>query len=629
DYYFVHFCIERNQVPRLSLEFRLSIRYFRLGAYKGDHVSYETKLDTSHPKNSCIPIDFPLPLDGPSSENDKIQLFRFIGSIPRWEGYVLLFIVVSNIEYKRADANLELFLDEWNNIRQEVQSLYGGGGASPFQYAHCVKIMESYKAYREDDKVDEIGLLIESMSNDLKYHSITSLPNLIDHLKNLTSFQRQLLRSMCISRVRSFSEYAIYVSRWKDKSNAEKIAHYEKQEKEKIEILEFKNQQQIDEIEALRADKEEQGRKLDSLESENKELTNEIKTLKANKEKAEQALKEKIELEKKILECISAKDRDAIKKHNTFQSERPHNKKFNGKQEVASAFHKEGERLKLEVAKCHAVWGCVANLEWCDEDPTNPAQLTREIEKLQRDLANLTMIKGKEVKIHQDAVSELFERYKCKTSTSDKTMKCVLSAVLQRHTLELIIQHSEKYLNCSNGLNGIMDIPEERLELGVKSRVNDLCNLMKRFCESTSGGDELSRVPPIRLRQQVYAILSNRVFASQNHPFIQEIVRDLLTSMDKFRTIESKERKEKFNSKAASLVQQVINIFCFRLNTQEPVPAFKFYESGRQIDARVMEGVWNGSPENFEIEVCAFPVVTVMKEDGDERILTKARVLVR
>ncbi|CAG8786704.1 18014_t:CDS:1, partial [Acaulospora morrowiae] len=149
--------------------------------------------DTSYLKSSNRPFEFPPPFSGTSSENDKIQLFRFIGSIPRWEGYPLLFIVVSNIDYKKPDADIESFLDDWNNIRQEVQSLNGGGGASPLQYAHCIKIMDNYKTYRKDDNVDEINQLIENMSCDLKYHSITSLPNLIDHLSSLTSFQRKLL----------------------------------------------------------------------------------------------------------------------------------------------------------------------------------------------------------------------------------------------------------------------------------------------------------------------------------------------------------------------------------------------------------------------------------------------------
>ncbi|CAG8687524.1 17472_t:CDS:1 [Acaulospora morrowiae] len=428
---------------------------------------------------------------------------------------------------------------------------------------------------------------------------------------------------MCISRVRSFSEYAIYVSRWKDKSNAEKIAHYERQEKEKI-----------DEVMILKMNKEELERKLDGLESKNQELIDEIRILKANKEKTEQALKEKFEFEKKIYECIGAKDRDTPKKHNICQSDRSYNKRLNGKQEITMALHRESERLKLEAAKCQMAFGGVANFGWCDEEPNNLGQLIKDIEKLQRDLSSFTVIKGNDVKIHQDAVSELFERYKCKTSINDKTMKHVLSATLQRHILEIIAQRSEKYLHYSNvsknKLDTLTDIPDERLEVGIKLRANDLCNLLERFCESTSSGDEDHlRVSPVKLRQQIYAILCDRGFTSQNHPFIQEVVRDLLTSMDKYRTIESKERNEKLASKAASLVQQVLNVFYFKLNTQDPVPLFKFYESGRKVDTKAMEGIWNGDPGNFEVEICAFPVVAVIKDDEEKNVLTKARVLVR
>ncbi|CAG8519756.1 9076_t:CDS:1 [Cetraspora pellucida] len=291
---------------------------------------------------------------------------------------------------------------------------------------------------------------------------------------------------------------------------------------------------------------------------------------------------------------------------------------------IISKLLEENKRLKLEAAKHQAALGNVVNFKWDDNDPNNSMQLVKDIEKLQRDLQSFTGVKGTNIQINQLAVSELFNRYECSTKFDDKAMKVVLSAVLQRHILEHILELSDNFRRRIS--DNTIFLSDDQLEAGIDSRAQALFPLISRFSAFNPGNDEHTRVLPIKLRQHIYAALSNRGFDNQNHQLVQEILESLIKEMNQYRTIESKD-KSKLASKATSIIKQVLKIFCFRLETQEPTPEVKFYKVGDPIDVEVMDGNWQGDAKDLEVEICSFPAILLI--DSEKRIMTKAQVMTR
>ncbi|CAG8585331.1 3588_t:CDS:1 [Funneliformis mosseae] len=277
----------------------------------------------------------------------------------------------------------------------------------------------------------------------------------------------------------------------------------------------------------------------------------------------------------------------------------------------------EIDKLKNENIKLRAALGEVINVEWHDDNENNSSQLVKEIESLNRNLNKITGVKRKVKEIKMDAVRDLFSSFNCTTSVESKQMKLVLSAVLQQHLIKFILKSANDYLSQSL----TTDVNDDKLEVAIISRTDDLVNLTTRFEKARDGADEHSRLLPAKLRQHIYAALGNRGFS--NHPFITQLAKDVMDEMNKYRVLESEEKTKK---EVTAIVIQVLRILLFRLKTQEPVPTIEFYHSGKDIDPCFMEGMWEGHYEDYEIEICYFPAII---EQSDERAYTKAQVIAR
>jgi len=297
---------------------------------------------------------------------------------------------------------------------------------------------------------------------------------------------------------------------------------------------------------------------------------------------------------------------------------------------IESSTENEIEKLKQENIKLRAALGDIMNLEWHDDDENNSMQLVKEIENLNRNLNKITGVKRNVKEIRTEAVANLFSSFNCTTSADSKQMKLVLSAALQQHLINFILKSADVYF--SQALKDISEvqgndfttcITEDKLEAVILSRTNDLIKLTTRFEETHTGTDEHSRILPVRLRQQIYAALGHRGFSNPDHPFITQLSKNLMDEMDRYRILESEERIEK---EIISIVFQVLRIFYFRLETQDPIPSIEFYKSSKDIDPVFMEGMWEGYYEDYEVEICSFPAIFIK---SDERVYTKAQVIAR
>ncbi|CAG8471393.1 13541_t:CDS:2 [Gigaspora rosea] len=277
--------------------------------------------------------------------------------------------------------------------------------------------------------------------------------------------------------------------------------------------------------------------------------------------------------------------------------------------------HQEVERLRDEAANHQVKLGNAMNFSWKDDDPNHPCQLMKEIEFLQRELSAFTNVKGSpkisQIKINIQAANELFKKYKCSITYDGPQMKSILGAVLQRHIFEFIYREISNYFDDQHGYSfcEITNLPNDLLEVGIIKKTKDLINLTNRFSKVNRGNDEYTNILPIKIRQQIYAALSNRGFANRDHPLIQKIVKDLLELMDKYRTIESNQKKTQLPSEAKDLVYRIMKLFHFRMYTQELPPKVLFYESGDIFDIEIMDEIISslGDSEECDIEICAFP----------------------
>ncbi|RGB33342.1 hypothetical protein C1646_704619 [Rhizophagus diaphanus] len=311
----------------------------------------------------------------------------------------------------------------------------------------------------------------------------------------------------------------------------------------------------------------------------------------------------------------------------------------NKKSEV-DKLQQEIDALRQEAAKHQAALGVIMNVGWRDDDSNNSMQLTKDIEKLQKDLADFTRVKRGGIKINNDAVRTLFQNLKCKTLVENKTnAKLVLSAALQRKLINHTLNHMDDYFKrTSNDLPDKVDlITDDKLEAAIFSKTNQLIELTERFTKVNTGTDAHTKILPIKIRQHIYAALGERGFVDSNHPLIKKLVEENLNGMNKHRTIDDDEKNKKINSEAAIIIRQILHYFYFRLQTQEPKPSIKFYESGEEFDHSVMESVGQikndeeEDNEELEVEICSFPAIALLENLDEEkrRVFTKAQVIVR
>jgi hypothetical protein len=298
----------------------------------------------------------------------------------------------------------------------------------------------------------------------------------------------------------------------------------------------------------------------------------------------------------------------------------------------------EIKMLRQEAAKHQAALGGIMNVGWRDNDSNNSMQLTKDIEKLQKDLSNFTRVKRGGIVINYDAVRALLQNHKCKAQVENKTnAKLILSAALQQKIIRYTLKHTDDYFKQT--LNELPDkvdfIPDDKLEAAIFCKTNQLIELTERFTEVNTGTDVHTQLLPIKIRQHIYAALGQRSFIDSNHPLIKYLVDMILSGMNEYRTIDDEEKNKKINTEADTIIRQILHLFYFRLHTQEPKPSIKFYESGDEFDPGVMEIVGqikkdDDEEEELEVEICSFPAVALLKySDEERRVFTKAQVIVR
>ncbi|CAG8579776.1 37_t:CDS:2 [Cetraspora pellucida] len=176
----------------------------------------------------------------------------------------------------------------------------------------------------------------------------------------------------------------------------------------------------------------------------------------------------------------------------------------------------------------------------------------------------------------------------------------------------------------------IIEVDDNNLEAEIATCMKVLCDLVNQLSESRKGTDDITKVTPINIRQQVYAVLGTRGFCTDKHPFVDQLTDTILKTVGKYRQFKTKEKQTESHERAAKIAKEVVLLY-FRLLAQEPVPEFtEFFEAGTPLQVNIMEGTWDDYEINdLEVEICSFPLVSVKGKDDSRKVLNKGVVLTR
>jgi hypothetical protein len=299
---------------------------------------------------------------------------------------------------------------------------------------------------------------------------------------------------------------------------------------------------------------------------------------------------------------------------------------INQLQEEANELRKEAKSANDEASGYQAALGSATNVRWSDSTFNNPIQLTKDIEKFQHLLADFTKVKGKSIKIDENAAKLLLTKYECKANLNSKEIKNYLAAALQRMILEAIFNSADNLYRSAENSNTLTD---GRLESFIVYYTQNLVDVTNQFAKNREGKDSITPITPVKIRQQVYAALGSRGFAKSNHTYMKRLVNDLLSRMEKYREVLDEEKKKVLHSEAEKIIRTGMQLW-FCLKAQEPVPKIRWFKPGARIETHLMVGSWESENiKEIEVDFAFFPLIVAEHDSQDSQVFNKAQVFIR
>ncbi|POG61682.1 hypothetical protein GLOIN_2v1702277, partial [Rhizophagus irregularis DAOM 181602=DAOM 197198] len=237
------------------------------------------------------------------------------------------------------------------------------------------------------------------------------------------------------------------------------------------------------------------------------------------------------------------------------------------------------------------------------------------------------------------------KKYDC--LPTNEISKNLISGVLERAVIETIIEKTEAYFNLTKNSNATdkqqLDLEAENnenqqpyLEAEIFNTTDKLLTMTELFTKIRVGTDRVSEAIPTKLRQQVYAILGNRGFSqtfkdvndSKEHQFIVKL-RDYISNlMNRYREFKNPERLKKSTEEINKIIREVINIFFFRLNVQQPIATWDWLPKGTMINTLRMEASWDeNETDDLRFDICAFPLIGSNINQSNEKVIVPAQVV--
>ncbi|CAJ0838503.1 18018_t:CDS:2 [Entrophospora sp. SA101] len=247
----------------------------------------------------------------------------------------------------------------------------------------------------------------------------------------------------------------------------------------------------------------------------------------------------------------------------------------------------EKKALTLEAAL-----GDATNVRLSDDSPNSSLQLNKDITKFKK----------------------LFKK-------NNDTFKDVLGFILQSIIIYKVFSAIENitYRNKNGNFN--------YFETAIMNYTNEIIEWTTKLSQTRPGNDHVTKMTPIKIRQQIYEALALRGFNNYNNKSINSIRDDIMNEMNKYREILDEDRKKNIYKNADELVRTGIKLW-FRLKIQEPVVNIEWYKPGDAVDTNFMEGTWEtNNINNFGVELCYFPCI--LSKGKETEIYYKSQVTIR
>ncbi|GBB88812.1 hypothetical protein RclHR1_15400005 [Rhizophagus clarus] len=359
-------------------------------------------------------------------------------------------------------------------------------------------------------------------------------------------------------------------------------------------------------------------KKLKEKEVELKEK--ETKNIELRKEALvlEKKLKEKeVELKEKETKNIELK-KEALALENKLKEKEG---KLKQKEANLRKLGEENAELRKEASKYQSALGNATNPCLGEEDSV---KFLQDILDLQKTLENYVTNLKPNMDLDYEKIQALAIKYGCSTP-ADKNHKLFVKALLQRKVLDDMIELFKNLVNKSEDV---------KLEMDIEVKTRELLGLIENFSISRSESDKITEMASRKVRQQVYGILGDRGFADVTdsngrhmHDFITYANDDLNNMMNQHRKINDANKRKEVESIAPKLIQDFCKLFFYRLNVQEPIIEYKFYEPGSKIDPNVMKGNWDEDDvPQLCVDICSFPTIGYNLASPNWKIYTSAKV---
>ncbi|CAG8480464.1 3808_t:CDS:2 [Acaulospora colombiana] len=272
---------------------------------------------------------------------------------------------------------------------------------------------------------------------------------------------------------------------------------------------------------------------------------------------------------------------------------------INEKEVEIRSLKKQNIKLKEEASHYQSALGEATSFQMGDDDQNNTVQLKNDIEKLQDMIEDYVTNLKVGVNVDLERVKQLLQDHNCRVD-SHRPDRLLLKALLQRHATELT-------------------------------------NLLENFSVKRLGNDQVTGASSIKIRQLVFAILGNRGFSKMEnqesefveHEFIVSTSNELNRSMNQYRMFKDAEKKKNAEELSRELVRDLVRLFYFRFEVQEPRTQFSWFSQNSNIVKRYMKGQWDDDVRNLVVEICHFPLIGKDFDSGNPKIYTLAKVYPR
>ncbi|CAG8642000.1 17661_t:CDS:1, partial [Funneliformis caledonium] len=290
------------------------------------------------------------------------------------------------------------------------------------------------------------------------------------------------------------------------------------------------------------------------------------------------------------------------------------------------------QRIKIydnQIKEYQSVNGVVNASHMIDTDEAKG--IKGEFKNLQRSFHKFTSVSG-EVEIKE--ANSLLELYQLESfQDNSKSSKIHLAAALEARLLSTLQEEVEGYFAVTkkNSYLG-EDYDDNQLELDLVETTEKLVELLNRFANARTNGDESLKKTCSEFRSLIYSTLSTYSFkksGDETHPFINSLVSQFIKFMEAYRAFSSTTEISQVKEEAKQIILEFISLVYFKLKSFDPQPELIFYDQCSDVDERKMKGAWSKADSlNQEVEICYFPAV--IKNNTSQNVpISKAQVLTR